>query len=103
MPLASVLFCNHVQKIQQSYPETTFTWIVFKTIVGRNVNGTFFIDGNLTSDIYLNLLHHHVILSLVTLYSDRRYFWVQQDDSPPHYGLQIKDHLNETFLNKCIG
>ena len=54
-----------------------------------------FAESTITADIYLDMLKHYVVLQLEEFQP-----WVvfQQDDTTPHWGLMVRDVLNETFL-----
>lgn len=66
------------------------------------MNGAYFIDENLTSDIHLELFQHQVIPILKTLYTHRGNVWFQQVGAPAHYGRQLREYLNDTFANHWI-
>jgi hypothetical protein len=79
-------------------------------IIGRNIIGPFFIDGNLTSAKYLQLLQQQVIPRLRQIfvnYEDRNILAetvrFQQDGAPPYFGLQVRQYLDVIFQEKYIG
>jgi hypothetical protein len=76
---------------------------VWAGIIGHNIIGPFFIAGNLTSELYLELLREHVIPQLGILYPNRRDIWFQQDGAPAHFGLQVRQFLDREFPNRWIG
>ena len=59
-----------------------------------------FAESTITANIYLNMLKHYVVPQLEE-FQPRVVF--QQDGAPPHWGLIVRDFLNETFPNRWIG
>ena len=59
-----------------------------------------FAESTITASIYLDMLKHYVVSQLEE-FQPRVVF--QQDGAPPHWGLIIRDFLNETFPNRWIG
>jgi len=80
-------------------PEKVNVWV---GIIGRNTIGPFFIDGNLTTEVYLQLLRDQVIPHLEVMYPDNN-IWFQQDGAPAHFGLPVRNFLNHIFPNRWIG
>lgn len=81
-------------------PQKVNVWI---GILGHNIIGPFFIEGNLTSESYLELLRDHVTPQLELLYPNLRDIWFQQDGASAHFGLQVRQFLDQTFPNRWIG
>ena len=66
--------------------------------------GPFFIDGNLTSEKYVDLLHIQVIpeiRNIVEIVVDN--VWFQQDGAQCHFALIVRHLLNTTFPGRWIG
>ena len=59
-----------------------------------------FVESTITANIYLDMLKHYVVPQLEE-FQPRVVF--QQDGAPPHWGLIVRDFLNETFPNRWIG
>ena len=59
-----------------------------------------FAEFTITANIYLDMLKHYVVPQLEE-FQPRAVF--QQDGAPPHWGLIVRDFLNETFPNRWIG
>ena len=59
-----------------------------------------FAESTITANIYLDMLKHYVVPQLEE-FQPRVVF--QQDGAPPHWGLIVRDFLNETFPNRWIG
>ena len=56
-----------------------------------------FAEYTITAEIYLNMGKDYVVSQLKEFQP-----WVvfQQDGTPPHWGLMVRDFLNETFPNR---
>ena len=87
---------NHTQ-----YPQKPSVWAgIFR---GKPV-GPFFIGSNLTAATYETLLREQIIPAIQRLANgnlENVYF--QQDGAPPHYGLRVRQYLNEIFHDRWIG
>ena len=59
-----------------------------------------FAESTITANFYLDMLKHYVVPQLEE-FQPRVVF--QQDGAPPHWGLIVRDFLNETFPNRWIG
>lgn len=93
------------------YPQKVNVWA---GILGNAIIGPLFIEGNLTGNLYLNMLEE-AIDPLITheletqvdaegnsiLQEDLLTF--QQDGAPPHYFLPVRQWLNDRFPDKWIG
>lgn len=87
---------------------------VWAGILGNEIIGPIFIEGNLTAELYLNLLQNEID-PLITQslqnqvdeegnrWLDERHLHFQQDGAPPHYALRVRQWLNERFRGKWIG
>lgn len=70
---------------------------------GRPV-GPFFIEGNLTAQMYENMLREQIIPAIRnTTGGDLDAIYFQQDGAPPHYGVNVRRYLDETFPDRWIG
>lgn len=77
---------------------------VWAGIFGSQVVGPFFIEGNLNSVQYLAMLRNQIIPTLQNIAGDNfGTLWFQQDGAPPHFGVDIRRHLNHVFPGKWIG
>lgn len=88
-----------IRETRTQRPEKINVWT---GILGNNIIGPFFIDGNLTADKYLNLLREQIVPALETL-GPIHQMWFQQDGAPPHYGRAVREYLNEMFPERWIG
>lgn len=83
------------------YPEKLNVWA---GIMGNQVIGPFFIEGNLTAAKYLDLLRDHIVPSILNIAGDNfDTLWFQQDGAPAHFGIQVRHFLDATFPNRWIG
>lgn len=77
---------------------------VWAGIFGSQVVGPFFIEGNLNAVQYLAMLRNQIIPALQNIAGDNfGTLWFQQDGAPPHFGLDVRQHLNHVFPGKWIG
>ena len=93
------------------FPEKVNVWA---GILGDEIIGPVFIEGNLTGQLYLQCLED-VIDPLITqsvetqvdgdgnmmLNEEKLHF--QQDGAPPHYAVPVREWLNERFPRRWIG
>jgi hypothetical protein len=96
-----------MEEVHTHHPQKINVWC---GIIGRNIIGSFFIDGNLTSAKYLQVLQQQVIPRLRQIfvnYEDinitAEIVWFQQDGTLPHFGLQVRQYLDVIFQDKWIG
>ena len=71
-------------------------------ILGNQIIGPFFIDGNLNAEKYLNLLRDEIIPTLRRLNINLNRIWYQQDGCPAHNARAVCEFLQETFPDKVI-
>ena len=60
----------------------------------------FFHERTITADVYLDLLTEYVAPQLI---DSQPTIVLQQDDAPLHWGLRVRQFLNETFSDRWIG
>ena len=75
-------------------------------LLGNHKIGPFFIDGNLRSQLYLELWELETqIVSTIRNVMGPNYAstFFQQDGGPPHFGRNVSEFLNNTFPNRWIG
>lgn len=83
-----------------------FSVNVWGGIVGNQVLGPYFIEGQLNGSTYLNMLHGVIAdlmddVPLALVYN--RDFYYQHDGSPPYYTDAVCDYLNAEYGNQWIG
>lgn len=81
------------------YPQKLNVWA---GILGDQIIGPFFIDGNLTAVKYLELLRGQIIPSLLQLGVEMGNIWYQQDGCPAHNTILVTNYLQEVFQNRII-
>ena len=94
--------------MMQQHPQHPQKVNVWAGVIGNNIIGPFFIEGNLTSDIYLHLLQNSIIPACQDLFPNennilQEEIWYQQDGAPAHFGRCVTDFLNATFPGRWIG
>lgn len=81
---------------------------VWAGIFGNSIVGPFFLPGNLTGDMYLDLLENAIDPALTHIiendpaYNEQELIF-QQDGAPPHYSQHVRNYLNNTFPGRWIG
>ncbi|XP_011859565.1 PREDICTED: uncharacterized protein LOC105557041 [Vollenhovia emeryi] len=83
------------------YPEKVNVWA---GILCNRIIGPFFIDGNLTSEKYVNLLNDNIIPAIQAIVGDAfENVWFQQDGAQVHFALIVRNVLNNVFPDRWIG
>jgi hypothetical protein len=82
------------------YPQKINIWA---GIFNNNIIGPFEIEGNLNSATYLDLLVTKVRPALEEVARENQEIWFQQDGCPAHFGLGVRNFLNDSFPNCWIG
>jgi len=78
---------------KSQYPDKINVWI---GMIGDHLIGSFFIDGNLNSEMYETMLIEQIIPAIRNLFpNDFDRVWFQQDGTPAHFGLRIRMLLDE--------
>ena len=75
---------------------------VWGGISSSGVLGPIFFDGTVTGDNYLEILMNQVVPQLQQQ-PNLHDLYFQQDGAPPHYSRAVREYLDETFPEKCIG
>ena len=60
----------------------------------------FFAESSISANIYLDMLTHYAVPQLAEFQPNIIF---QQDGAPPHWGLRVREFLNEVFPNRWIG
>lgn len=80
---------------------------VWAGILGNEVIGPFFIDGNLDGPKYIILLHNHIVPAMQVSAARQNIPWAdvyfQQDGAPAHFARLVRDYLDLVFPNRWIG
>lgn len=81
---------------------------VWAGILGNNIVGPLFIDGNLNGDKYLDMLENNIDPAITDTIENNEGFnenivIFQQDGAPPHHALPVRQFLNRVFPNRWIG
>jgi hypothetical protein len=78
------------------YPQKINIWA---GIFNNNIIGPFEIERNLNSATYLDLLVTKVGPGLEEVARENQEIWFQQDGCPAHFGLGVRNFLNDSFPN----
>lgn len=80
---------------------------VWAGILGDEIIGPFFIDGNLDSAKYVLLLHHQIVPAMRASAARQNIDWndviFQQDGAPAHFARIVRQYLDLVFPNRWIG
>lgn len=80
---------------------------VWAGILGDEIIGPFFIDGNLDSSKYILLLHNQIVPAMRLSAARQNMDWndviFQQDGAPAHYAVLVRRYLDLVFPNRWIG
>lgn len=79
-----------------------FSITVWCGIIGDNVIGPHFFN-RVNGETYLNFLHNDLPGMLDNILVDRRAMFFQQDGAPPHFTLDVREHLNDIYEDRWIG
>ena len=88
--------CEVLEKERDSPKINVWCGLMHSQIIGPFI----FAESTITANIYLDMLKHYDVPQLEEFQP-----WVvfQQDGAPQHWGLIVRDFLNETFPNRWIG
>jgi hypothetical protein len=92
-------------EVHTQQPEKLNVWA---GIFGDRLVGPFFLPGNLTGQMYLQLLEDAIDPALTDIIEnvpeyDEDHLIFQQDGAPPHYALIVRQYLDQRFLRNWIG
>lgn len=80
---------------------------VWAGILGNEIIGPFFIDGNLDGAKYILLLHNQIVPAMRVSAARQNIPWVdvyfQQDGAPAHFAVLVRQYLDLVFPNRWIG
>ena len=96
-----------MEQVHTQRPQKVNVWC---GIIGGRIIGPYFINGNLNSTRYLVLLQESIVPDLIRLFPNNNdpnliaeHIWFQQDGAPPHFGIAVRQFLNQTFPDRWIG
>jgi len=86
---------HNMRESKSQYPQKLNVWAA---IVGEHIIGPFFIDGNLTAQKYEAMLRDDIVPTVRNIFDpDFDSVWFHQDGALPHFVLQVRNFLNNTF------
>jgi len=70
----------------------------------NQIIGPFFIEGNLNSEKYEDMLHNEIVPRILEITGQNfEHTYFQQDGASPHYGRNVRNYLDVVFNDRCIG
>lgn len=95
---------NEFREAHTQRPKKSNVWA---GILGNEIIGPFFIDGNLDRPKYILLLHNQIVPEMRASAARQNIAWndvyYQQDGAPAHYARLVRDYLDLFFPNRWIG
>lgn len=93
------------REVHTQHPQKLNVWA---GILGDHLIGPLFIQGNLNSEMYLNMMENEIdALITQTLEDDpllaEQDLHFQQDGAPPHYAAPVRRHLDMRYPERWIG
>lgn len=80
---------------------------VWAGILGSQIIGPFFINGNLNGARYLELLQTEIVPAIRNAAKAQNFdmmdVYFQQDGAPAHFSLTVRNYLNNVFPQRWIG
>lgn len=90
-----------MRETKSQYPQKLNVWA---RIIGTHIIGPFFINGTLTAEKYLTMLRDDIVPAIRNIFDlNFETVWFQQDGGPPHFGLEVRNVLDDTFAERWIG
>lgn len=90
--------------VSERHFQQEFKINVWCGIIGNHLLGPFELPPNLNGPLYLDFLQRHLVdfLDDIPLIFRQNMFFMQ-DGAPPHYAMEVRNYLDETFPNRWIG
>lgn len=94
-----------IREEHTQYPQKVNVWA---GILGDHIIGPLFIEGNLTGQLYLQMLQNEItplideVVGANPLEFDMEVIF-QQDGATPHYSREVRNYLNRVYINRWIG
>lgn len=83
------------------YPQKLNVWA---GILNNQIIGPFFVEGNLNAAVYEDMLRNEIVPAIRQIAGQNfEAIWFQQDGAPAHYGINVRNYLNEIFADRWIG
>lgn len=87
--------------IRQRHSQHRFSVNVWIGLVNTHLIGPYFFEERLTGDIYCNFLQNILPNMLENIRIRGMLF--QHDGAPPHFSIQVREHLDNEYPNRWIG
>ena len=88
---------REIRELERDSPKVN-VWCGF--MCNRVIGPFFFHERTITADVYLDLLTEYVAPQLI---DSQPTIIFQLDGASPHWGLRVRQFLNETFSDRLIG
>jgi len=77
---------------------------VWAEILNDQIIDPFFIEGNLNSEKYEDMLHNEIVPRIMEITGQNfEHTYFQQDGASPHYGRNVRNYLDVVFNDRWIG
>lgn len=88
-------------EVNTQYPEKLNVWA---GVLRDQIIGPFFIDGNLNSAKYEDMLRNQIVPRIIEITGENfENIYFQQDGAGPHYGRNVRNYLDVVFNDRWIG
>lgn len=94
---------NNPHAVVQRNSQRKFSRNAWCGVVNDTLVGPHFFEGQLSGEVYLDFFRNILPNLLLAQNVDRRDLHFQHDGAPPHFSLQVREHLNNEFPNRWIG
>lgn len=95
---------NEYREAHTQRPQKINVWA---GILGNEIIGPFFVDGNLDGSKYIIMLHNEIVPAMYASALRQNIPWAdvyfQQDGAPAHYARLVRQYLDIVFPNRWIG
>ena len=92
---------NWMWEDKTQYPQKLNVWA---GILNDQLIGPFFIEGNLTAAKYEDMLRTQIVPRIIEVTgANFEHTWFQQDGAAAHYGRNVRQYLNNVFIDRWIG
>lgn len=95
---------------QESHTQRRGKVNVWVGMIGHRLLGPYFFEENLNAARYLDFLRFELVPALAVIFPNNEdpdmphpSIWFQQDGAPPHFGVQVRQFLDDMFPNRWIG
>ena len=91
---------NRFVETRTQYPQKVNVWA---GIFGQHIIGPLFLNRNLNSEYFLELLEDEILPRLNDAARENQVVWFQMDGCPAHNTVTVREYLNNAFDTNVIG